>query len=908
MQVILAQGCPNANFSNGDFSNWSGSTGDYFNPGSSPGIVSGRHTIITANGIDLNTCGGLTLLPPGTARCARLGNENTGAEGEMLRYSITVDPSNALFIYKYAVVLEDAGHTPADQPEFKVRLLNQSGTQIGGNCGVYTVYAGQPGQNFQSCGGVTWLPWTTVGVNLTPYMGQTVTIEFTTKDCSQYGHFGYAYVAAECMPLIIDVAYCQNSNMVTLEAPPGFQSYSWNTGQNTQSISVLNPVLGSTYDVDLTTFSNQGNCVANVSAQVFPTTVVADFEYTPACPGFNTQFGDSSTVDNNGVVQGWQWDFGDGGTSTTQHPTHIFSNPGTYNVQLIITTDDGCTDTVAKQVDVFSLPVPSFTVNDTCVGLAHLFNNTTPNLNALTYTWNFGDGSSSNLTSPNHSYVTAGNYSVQLIATNASGCIDSVSNLVTVHALPIIDAGPPVSVCPGFNVTLTGSGGVSYLWNNGISDNVAFVPPSTSQYAVVGTDANGCMSNDSVLVTVYPTPVVNAGQDVELCDGFSTTLTASGATTYVWNPSVTNGVSFVPPLGTTIYTVIGTDVNGCEDSDDLTVVVHPNPIVNAGIDQLICIGASTSLTATGASTYSWNNNVSQGVTFSPTSSLTYTVVGTSTDGCVGQDQVNVNLEPPANPAFLAPLREGCEPFEPQFLNQSSGTPSVSCFWDFGNGNTSTNCGQVSSIYNGSECYDITLTVTTALGCVWSVTQPNYICVHPNPIASFGINPAEITEIDTYVHTLNTSSGADNYNWDFDDGSFSTEFEPTHTFPSFPIRSFDVELIAITQFGCTDTAYQTVVLNEVINYYVPNAFTPDGDEFNNVFRPVFSGGFDPYNYHLEIYNRWGETIFESFNVEEGWDGTYHGELAKQDTYTWKITYKTKTKDERFVINGHITLLK
>lgn len=144
---IFAQnnaGCPNANFSNNDFSNWQGYTGNYGNPASAVGIVNGRHTIISAPGIDPNTCGGLQLIPPGSTRSARLGNQSTGAQGERLTYTLNVTAQNSLFIYKYACVLQDPGHSPAQQPVFQMRLLNQNGTQIGGNCGAYTVYAGQP--------------------------------------------------------------------------------------------------------------------------------------------------------------------------------------------------------------------------------------------------------------------------------------------------------------------------------------------------------------------------------------------------------------------------------------------------------------------------------------------------------------------------------------------------------------------------------------------------------------------------------------------------------------------------------------------------------------------------------------------------------------------------------------------
>ncbi|MFM7386900.1 MAG: hypothetical protein ACKO5L_01940, partial [Bacteroidota bacterium] len=153
-------GCPNANFSMGNFTNWQGYTGNYTNPAAAVGIVNGRHTIITTQGIDPNTCGGLPMIPPGSTFSARLGNSSTGAQGERLTYTMNVTAQNSLFIYKYAVVLQDPGHSPAQQPVFQMRLLNQNGNQINGNCGQYSVYAGQPGQNFQTCGSVKWLPWT----------------------------------------------------------------------------------------------------------------------------------------------------------------------------------------------------------------------------------------------------------------------------------------------------------------------------------------------------------------------------------------------------------------------------------------------------------------------------------------------------------------------------------------------------------------------------------------------------------------------------------------------------------------------------------------------------------------------------------------------------------------------------
>ena len=161
----LQQGCPNANLSMNNFTGWTGYTGTFSNPGATFGIVNGQHTIITTQAMDQNTCNQLPMIPPGYTRSIRLGNAVGGMNGEKISYQITVSQANSLFIYKYAVVLEDPDHSAVQQPNFEMRLKNAAGQQINGNCGIYTVYAGQQGQNFQNCIGRSWLPWKTVGVN-----------------------------------------------------------------------------------------------------------------------------------------------------------------------------------------------------------------------------------------------------------------------------------------------------------------------------------------------------------------------------------------------------------------------------------------------------------------------------------------------------------------------------------------------------------------------------------------------------------------------------------------------------------------------------------------------------------------------------------------------------------------------
>ena len=156
---------------------------------------------------------------------------------------------------------------------------------------------------------------------------------------------------------------------------------------------------------------------------------------------------------------------------------------------------------------------------------------------------------------------------------------------------------------------------------------------------------------------------------------------------------------------------------------------------------------------------------------------------------------------------------------------------------------------------------------------------------------------------------NTSIGAVDYDWDFGDGSPILNIEsPTHVYPDDQSGTFTVELVAYSSLGCADTAYAEIELNEEVIFYVPNTFTPDFDDYNPTFQPVFTSGYDPYDFTLLIFNRWGEILFESHDANVGWDGTYGGVLMQDGTYTWKIEFKTTQSDERKVVVGHVNIIK
>ena len=356
--------CPNSDFSLGTFSNWIAYSGDFDNPAILEGIEPSRHTIIPAPGeLDYKTCNQLYTVPPGAAYSARLGNYDVNREAEQLRYSLSVNASTNLFIYKYAVVLEDPNHDSIDQPSFMIEVTNQNGQLIDPVCGYYYVYAQQGMPGWNTCDEVVWKDWTTVGIDLTPYMGQTVSIVFTTRDCNQGGHFGYAYISAYCSKLEIVYGYCPNDTVAYVTAPPGF-SYQWANGATTQSTIVYYPEYGKTDSCILT---SANGCKVMIEGSFKPTIVDAGFSYPPTCVGSPMQFTDESTINQNQIVDRL-WDFGDGSpqVSGIENPEHIYHSPGPFQTKLIAYSTDGCPDTLVKAVEAVEVPVVTFSTDYTC--------------------------------------------------------------------------------------------------------------------------------------------------------------------------------------------------------------------------------------------------------------------------------------------------------------------------------------------------------------------------------------------------------------------------------------------------------------------------------------------------------------------------------------------------------------
>lgn len=423
---------------------------------------------------------------------------------------------------------------------------------------------------------------------------------------------------------------------------------------------------------------------------------------------------------------------------------------------------------------------------------------------------------------------------------------------------------------------------------------------------------NGCTTIDNTIIDLIQAgaPSVTAPADLSVCIGEDVTLTAGNpdGATITWDNGVNDGVPFNPgAAGTTTYTVTA-DLNGCSITDEVDVTVNPLPVVDAGADQTICEGESITLSGTGAQNYVWDNGVVDGTSFTPGSTTTYNVVGTDANGCINTDQVTITVEPAPAPSFVGDELTGCSPHAVEFTNTTGA--GTNCTWDFGDGVQVFGCGTVNHIYETPGLYTVTLTVENAAGCSGTTTLTNYIEVTSPPIASFTADP-QVTDINnTEVNFTNTSVGGVDFEWDFGDNSPNAyTYDATHDFPNEEGDSYIVTLIASNGVDCADTARLVIKVDDVIIFYVPNTFTPDGDPHNQTFQPVFTSGYDPQDFHMMIFNRWGEVIFETYDASQGWDGNYGSfGYVKDGTYIWTIEFQETMSDKRHYHQGHVNILR
>ncbi|MFI5220484.1 MAG: gliding motility-associated C-terminal domain-containing protein [Bacteroidia bacterium] len=420
---------PNIDFESGNLSGWNAATG-FCCPIATPvnGIAFNQHTLMSGNGTDPYALGQIPIVAPGGNYSVRLGNDSVNSEAERLSYTFTVSPAAPLFVYRYAVVFQfPPDHPEAKQPRFEISVKDANGDMI--TCGFYQVVCSNLISGFFSNGDIRYKKWTDVGVDLTDYIGQQITIEFATGDCGMGGHFGYAYIDGYATELKITAGNCNPDGSITLTAPPGFE-YSWSNGEASQQINLFNYNGGGEISVTLSAVTGCSKTISYIIQDFVPH---ADFDYDLKC-GNKVEFTDGSSV-NNAVINNWIWNFGDLNLSSDINPTHQYASQNTFSVSLVVTASNNCKGLVTKNIAVENLIQAGFSFDGECEGneISFTDNSTTISGKIILWKWNFGDDNFSAAQNSFHNYVTSGIYFPKLVIVSDEGCIDSVSEEISIN-------------------------------------------------------------------------------------------------------------------------------------------------------------------------------------------------------------------------------------------------------------------------------------------------------------------------------------------------------------------------------------------------------------------------------------------------------------------------------------------
>ena len=552
------------------------------------------------------------------------------------------------------------------------------------------------------------------------------------------------------------------------------------------------------------------------------------------------------------------------------------------------------------------------------------------------YTYLWAPGGSTSSTAAN---LSIGTYTVNVMDQN--NCMKAISATITEPALLSSSVDTIIHA-----TCYDGSGSASVFASGGVLPyNYSWSAPAVGQtgsevnniiagsYTVTITDTNGCVAITNLIVKQPLQVITSTGANDTLCLGQTGSVSATavggaGGYYYAWQPSgaITSGTLPITPTSNTTYTVVAFDQIGCAGTPaTVTAIVYNLTASNVQVfaTSPVCPGQSAAIyveTAgiTGPLTYQWNNNLGTGTGIylvTPAQPTTYIVTVSNMCGLTVTDSAEVLINPQPTVVLASAANELCVPGNMQFYDNSvTGNvddPISMWEWNFGDGSSSYEEDPVHT-YNQPGIYQITLTVMTPGACTSNnLSAPITITAYPKPIAAFSVNSTTLNLPFDALVLNNESVGANSYFWDFGNSGTSTQFSPQHVYTAVGV--FQVQLIAMSQYGCVDTAFAEITTNAEVLF--PNAFTPnpngsqggiyDLNNFSNdIFFPYSAGVIE---FKIEIFNRWGEEVFESLDIKQGWDGYYRGQICQQDVYVWKANVKLNN-GKMFHKSGDVTLLR
>ncbi len=792
---------PNMDFEMGDFTNWVCRAGGVaVNAGlntitwtSTGPPVFDRHTIITAATAGTDLYGGFPeLCPNGSGYSAKLGNATASLNGGVGReasgvsytYTIPAAVTNFSIFFHYAVVLQNPNHTPEAQPRFRARIRDLT-TGLNIPCVTFDFTASSSLPGFQPSAidpQVLYKDWTPVTLNLTGLAGRTIELEFIATECTQQGHFGYAYidVNSTCNGAIQGTTICEGDNAITLTAPFGFQSYQW--------------------------YSD---------------------------PTFTTLVATSQT---------------------------LFLSPA---------------PTVGTIIPVIVDPYPGF------------------------------------------------------------GCRDTLYATITVSPKPISRAGPDQTICQYSQVQIgnPATPGHTYEWtpasqvSNPASANpfAWSVTTAPAEFIVKTTDIlTGCFSYDTAYI--FTTPIDTAIRITgppDFCVGETlATLSVSAAVSPIqWYDGTTllagmTSQNLQPAVSGNYWAQVSQ--NGCTDTTaSIQVTVHPLPVAAFTVnDDTLCVTnnvfdfTNNSSVSDGSNmTHNWKfsdgtslQTLNATKTFSQVGRYTTELVSTSQWGCRDSSWQYVYVMPNGIPDFTWDSICLNRPVQFQNLSNENASPAVNYTWTFNNGGPGSNVKDPPLVtYTSTGKIDVILEMTT-LGCE---TDPKSITkqVQVND-SKAGVRYRTITVPEgstRYIHVRDTIG--DNYLWKppVQLSSYTTQYT------EFIATGNDVEyLIDITDLHtCVTTDTILMQILKKPGFYLPTAFTPNGDGLNDVVRPYLVGMQSLKSF--SIFNRWGNLLFRSTTYGEGWDGKFRGVDQDPGVYVWILEF-INNDGARVTEKGTITIIR
>lgn len=707
----------------------------------------------------------------------------------------------------------------------------------------------------------------------------------------------------------------QSTGNAAVTASGGTPSYTylWSNGSTSATVS---GIAANGYTVTIT---DANGCVATTDVTITePSAVSALASGAPAtCGSANGQV----TVTPGGGTPGYTFQWTPGGATT-----QTVSGLAASNYTVTVTDTKGCTSSTTATVNnsgaatITLGAITNVNCNSASTGNASI--TAAGGTGALTYSWSNGS------TTTTASNLTAGIYSVTV--TDVNGCF--TSSIITITQPNVVTATfvNATANCGMSNGSATanatgGTGAYTYLWSSG-STTANATNLLAGPYTVTITDANGCSQTMTTNVPSSGSAVVGVTGAAIICIGQTATLnaTVTGGTpayTYSWSGGLTGTANpNASPLTTTTYTLTVTDAIGCASTAQ-TITVTVNPVLNVNLTSTasaVCLGSTVTLTASasggdGSYTYSWLPTATTGtsVTVTPGVPVTYTV--TVNDNCgtpISTAAIPITINPVPTVKIKSDIASGCgTPLCVQFTDSTSAT-CTGIMWNFGD-NDSTATSNPKHCYLNTGSFDVSLKCTDTNGCSATSTITGMINVYTKPVPAFSYTPSAGIIQDSAVSFSNLSTGASTLLWNFGDpisagNNSSLLNNPTHSYSDTGM--YCVKLFAYGNTGCVDSTSQCLKVDEAcsIPSTIPNVFSPNGDNMNDIFT-IKSSGLSQLI--CTLYNRWGMLIYEYDAVKTGWDGhTFSDSKAPDGTYYYILKATCAFGGKELKGNGFLQLVR